>query len=107
MYSEALGLTQIRGQREPISVYKVTGRRQWRSRLEISAERGLAALVGRQRELGLLHDCLARAGAGRGHVVGIVGEPGVGKSRLLYEFQRMVSSLPWCLCAQMPPPPVV
>ena len=92
VYSEALGRTQIRGQREPIAVYKVTGRRQWRSRLEISAERGLTALVGRQRELGLLHDCLARAEAGRGQVVGIVGEPGVGKSRLLYEFQQSLAS---------------
>ena len=56
----------------------------------MSAERGLTHLVGRQRELGLLHDCLARAKAGRGQVVGIVGEPGVGKSRLLYEFRS-----PW------------
>ena len=36
----------------------------------------------------MLHDCLARAKASRGQVVGIVGEPGVGKSRLLYEFRK-------------------
>jgi predicted ATPase len=58
-----------------------------RTRLEISAERGLTQIVGRQRELALLHDCLAHAEAGRGQVVGIIGEAGVGKSRLLYEFQ--------------------
>ena len=84
--SEALGPVEVRGQHEPVMVYKMTGRRRWRSRLEISAERGLAALVGRQRELALLHDCLARVEAGREQVVGIVGEAGLGKSRLLYEF---------------------
>ena len=86
--SEALGPVQVKGRTEPVSAYKVTGRRRGRTRLEISAERGLTQLVGRQRELGLLHDCLARAKSGRGQVVGIVGEPGVGKSRLLYEFRR-------------------
>ncbi|MBI3988378.1 MAG: AAA family ATPase [candidate division NC10 bacterium] len=86
--SEALGPVQVKGQSEPVSVYKVTGRRRWRSRLEVSAERGLTPLVGRRRELDVLHDCLARVKAGRGQVVGIVGEPGVGKSRLLYEFRK-------------------
>ena len=83
---EELGPVEVRGQHAPIQVYKVTGRRRWRSRLEISAERGLTPLVGRQRESALLQDCLKRAAGGRGQVVGIVGEPGVGKSRLLYEF---------------------
>jgi class 3 adenylate cyclase/tetratricopeptide (TPR) repeat protein len=86
--SEPLGPAQVKGRSEPVSVYKVTGRRRGRTRLEVSAERGLTRLVGRERELGLLHDCLARAKAGRGQVVGIVGEPGVGKSRLLYEFRK-------------------
>jgi transcriptional regulator with AAA-type ATPase domain/predicted ATPase len=46
--------------------------------------------VGRDRELSLLDDLLVEASRGRGHVVGVVGEPGVGKSRLLYEFGRGV-----------------
>jgi DNA-binding NtrC family response regulator/tetratricopeptide (TPR) repeat protein len=50
--------------------------------------RVLTQFVGRQRELTALRDLLARAEGGHGQVVGIVGEPGVGKSRLLYEFQR-------------------
>ncbi len=86
--SEALGPIQVKGRSEPVSAYKVTGRRRGRTRLEVSAERGLTQLVGRERELGLLRDCLARVKVGRGQVVGIVGEPGVGKSRLLYEFRR-------------------
>jgi class 3 adenylate cyclase len=85
--SDTLGLVEVKGQRAPVQVYKVTGRRRWRSRLEMSAERGLTPLIGRQRELALLHDCLTRAEGGRGQVVGIVGEAGVGKSRLLYELQ--------------------
>jgi predicted ATPase len=57
----------------------------------------LTRIVGRQRELALLHDCLARAEAGRGQVVGIVGEAGVGKSPLLYEFQASLdpSQVTW------------
>ena len=86
--SEALGPVQVKGWSERVSVYKVTGWRQGRTRLEVSAERGLTQLVGRQQELGVLRDCLARVKAGRGQVVGIVGEPGVGKSRLLYEFKN-------------------
>jgi predicted ATPase len=84
--SEALGPVEVKGQRTPIQAYKVIGRQRWRSRLEMSAERGLTPLVGRQRELALLHDCLRRAEEGCGQVVGIAGEAGVGKSRLLYEF---------------------
>jgi class 3 adenylate cyclase/tetratricopeptide (TPR) repeat protein len=86
--SEAQGPVQLRGRSQPVPVYSIIGRRPGRSRLEVSIDRGLTPLVGRERELNLLHDCLARAEAGRGQVVGIVGEPGIGKSRLLYEFRK-------------------
>jgi predicted ATPase len=52
----------------------------------VARGRGLTRFVGRERELALLHDCLGRAETRHGQVVGIVGEPGLGKSRLLYEF---------------------
>ena len=58
-----------------------------RSDFEV-AERGQSPLVGRDRELSQLDDLLAQAEAGRGQLVGLVGEPGVGKSRLLYEFRH-------------------
>jgi class 3 adenylate cyclase/tetratricopeptide (TPR) repeat protein len=90
IHSEALGPVRVRGRREPVQVYRVTGRQRQRSRLEVNLERGLTPLVGRDRELNLLHDCLARVQAGRGQVVGVVGEAGVGKSRLLYEFRKVV-----------------
>ncbi len=86
--SAPLGPVQVKGRREPVLVYRVIGRQRRRSRLQVSVERGLTPLVGRERELALLHDCLVRAKSGRGQVVGIVGEPGVGKSRLVYEFRQ-------------------
>ena len=86
--TEGLGPVSVKGRRERVRVYRVIGRRRGRTRLEVSVERGLTELVGRERELAGLHECLARVRAGRGQVVGLVGEPGVGKSRLLYEFRQ-------------------
>jgi class 3 adenylate cyclase/tetratricopeptide (TPR) repeat protein len=86
--SEPMGPVHVRNRSEPVSVFRVTGRRPARSRLEASAERGLTQLVGRQRELVVLHECLTRARAGRGQVVTVTGEPGAGKSRLLFEFRK-------------------
>ncbi len=91
MRAEPLGPVEVRGQREPVVVYKVTGRAPWRNRLEIRAEAGLTMLVGRQRELAQLRERLARAEAGQGQAVALVGEPGLGKSRLLYEFRRSLA----------------
>jgi class 3 adenylate cyclase/tetratricopeptide (TPR) repeat protein len=85
--SEPLGPVQVKGVSEPVAVHRITGRRR-HTRLEVSADRGLSPLVGRDRELRILRECLDRAREGRGQVVGIVGEPGVGKSRLVHELQR-------------------
>jgi class 3 adenylate cyclase/tetratricopeptide (TPR) repeat protein len=88
--TEAVGPVEIKGRVEPVSAFKVTGRRRRRSRLEVHAEGGLPGLIGRERELAVLQDCLARAKGGRGQVVGLVGEPGVGKSRLVHEFRQSI-----------------
>ncbi|GIX49257.1 MAG: hypothetical protein KatS3mg131_3468 [Candidatus Tectimicrobiota bacterium] len=95
--SEPLGTVAVKGRREPVAVYRVSGRQPRRSRLDVRRAQGLTPLVGRTRELGVLQDCLARARAGHGQVVGIVGAAGVGKSRLLYEFRRTLSgeALAW------------
>src|SRR5215469_7654079 len=85
--TEGLGPVAVKGRSEPVRVYRVMGRRRGRTRLEVSVDRGLTELVGREQDLAVLHECLARVRAGRGQVVGIVGEPGVGKSRLLYELR--------------------
>jgi class 3 adenylate cyclase/tetratricopeptide (TPR) repeat protein len=92
VHSEGLGPIEVKGRGEPVSVFRVTGRRRRRSRFEVSTDRGLTALIGRERELAILRDCLDRAVGGRGQVVGIVGDPGAGKSRLIHEFRRSVAS---------------
>jgi class 3 adenylate cyclase/tetratricopeptide (TPR) repeat protein len=89
--SEPRGPTPVKGLSEPLLAHRVTGR-QRRTRLEVSAERGLAAMVGRERELGVLRERFERARQGRGQAVGIVGEPGVGKSRLLFELHRALEA---------------
>jgi predicted ATPase len=83
----ALGTMPVRGLRDPVEVYEVTGASVVRSRLQVAAAaRGLTRFVGRQQELLALQQALQQAGAGHGQVVALVGEPGVGKSRLVYEF---------------------
>ncbi len=82
----------VKGKAAPVTAYEVAGRRQRRARVELAAEQGLTPLVGRDRELALLHQAFERAREGRGQVVGLVGEAGVGKSRLLYEFRREVGA---------------
>jgi transcriptional regulator with AAA-type ATPase domain/predicted ATPase len=69
----------------PPQVHRVVGHE--RTGFEVGG-RVLSRFVGRERDLALLHDRLAHVEAGRGQVIGIVGEPGVGKSRLLHEFRQ-------------------
>ena len=85
---EPVGPLPVRGRAEPVTAYRVLGLGTRRARLDPSAGPALTALVGREGELKHLEELLARAEAGRGQVVGVVGEPGVGKSRLLREFRR-------------------
>src|SRR5438445_2393138 len=82
----ALGRFPVRGLPEPVEVFELVGASTIRRRLQASAARGLTRFVGRQQELTALQQALERVGAGHGQVVAIVGEPGVGKSRLVYEF---------------------
>jgi class 3 adenylate cyclase/tetratricopeptide (TPR) repeat protein len=83
---KALGAMPVRGLRDPVEVYEVTGAGLVRSRLQAAAARGLTRFVGRQPELETLQQALTQAQAGHGQVVALVGEAGVGKSRLLAEF---------------------
>jgi len=86
---KALGATPIKGLPEPLAVFEVLGLGPLRTRLQVSASRGLARFVGRTRELEQLQEARARARAGHGQIVGVVGEPGVGKSRLCHEFKLL------------------
>ena len=91
-----LGATQIKGVEEPLHIYEVLGVGALRTRLQVTAtRRGLTRFVGRQGELEQLQQALAQARTGHGQIVGVMGEPGLGKSRLFYEFKLL--SLSGCL----------
>src|ERR671937_791990 len=92
---KALGAMSVRGLRDPVEVYEVTGAGMVRSRLQAAAARGLTRFVGRQPELETLQQALVQAQAGHGQVVATVGEAGVGKSRLLYEFGHSHHTQGW------------
>jgi class 3 adenylate cyclase/tetratricopeptide (TPR) repeat protein len=80
-----LGLVPVKGLAEPVGVFDLVGAGAARTRLEVAARRGLTRFVGRSAELEQLRDALDRASQGHGQVVAVVGEPGVGKSRLVWE----------------------
>jgi class 3 adenylate cyclase/tetratricopeptide (TPR) repeat protein len=89
---EALGEKKVKGKEEPVRVYQVIAPSTRRTKFDVSAERGLTQLVGRERELELLLDGFQRAKAGKGQAFSIISEAGVGKSRLLYEFRKAVAN---------------
>jgi class 3 adenylate cyclase len=82
------GTLAMDGQPVPMSVYAVQGLLRRHAGVAGRGSRALSPFVGRERELALLHEHLAMAMAGQGQVVGLVGEPGMGKTRLVTEFCR-------------------
>ncbi len=81
-----LGLVPVKGLTAPIDVYELTGAVGAHARFQVSARRGLSRFVGRAPEMETLAIALGEAARGDGQVVGLSGEPGVGKSRLFHEF---------------------
>ena len=90
-----LGEVPIRGLAAPVEVYEVMGAGPVRSRLQAAAARGLTRFVGRTAEMSALREALDGAGAGQMQVVAVVGEAGVGKSRLLHEFIHSSDTRGW------------
>jgi class 3 adenylate cyclase/tetratricopeptide (TPR) repeat protein len=84
---KALGPTRVKGVSEPVNVYEVTGLGPLRTRLQRSAGRGLTKFVGREREMEALKHAAEQAKTGHGQIVATMAEPGVGKSRLYFEFK--------------------
>jgi class 3 adenylate cyclase/tetratricopeptide (TPR) repeat protein len=82
----ALGPVPIKGVTGPVEVYELTGAGPARYRLQAAAVRGLTRFVGREAEVERLREAFARTCAGDGRLVALVGEPGVGKSRVIREF---------------------
>jgi class 3 adenylate cyclase/tetratricopeptide (TPR) repeat protein len=81
-----LGEFEVRGASRPIGVFELVGVGPARSRLDLARERGLSRFIGRADEMTVLEEAFEQAKQGRGAVIGIVAEPGVGKSRLCHEF---------------------
>ena len=91
----ALGPVPVKGLAEPVEVFELVGVTALRRRLQAAVARGLSPFVGRQPEVEALQQALTRAGAGQGQVVALIGEPGVGKSRLVYEFLHAHHTQGW------------
>jgi class 3 adenylate cyclase/tetratricopeptide (TPR) repeat protein len=92
-----LGPVPVKGLEAPIEVYEMLGTGPVRSRLHAAATRGLTRLVGRDSELDLLRQALERAAAGRGQIMALVGEAGVGKSRLVWEVSHSRQTHGWLI----------
>ncbi len=81
-----LGAAQLTGVEDAIGIFDLESTTAARTRLDVSRSRGLTRFVGRVDEMQSLKSALARARQGHGQVVGVMGEPGLGKSRLCFEF---------------------
>jgi class 3 adenylate cyclase/tetratricopeptide (TPR) repeat protein len=97
-----LGPQPVKGLADLVPVYEVTGAGAARTRLQAAARRGLTRFVGRDLELEQLRRAQQLAGQGRGQVVAIVGEAGVGKSRLVHEFVHSHHTADWLVLESNP-----
>jgi class 3 adenylate cyclase/tetratricopeptide (TPR) repeat protein len=88
------GTQPVKGKSKPVHAFEVLSERAVSGRIEAAAETGLTPLVGREPELAALRAAFESARDGRGQVAFVVGEAGIGKSRLLYEFRRRLDDEP-------------
>jgi class 3 adenylate cyclase/tetratricopeptide (TPR) repeat protein len=91
----ARGPVAVKGLADPVEIYALTGASAQRTRLHAAAARGLTRFVGRDPEIEQIRRALALAQDGRGQLVAVVGEPGVGKSRFVYEFTHSHRTQDW------------
>jgi len=100
---QTLGKVEVKGKEEPVEAYQLIEAGEVETRIEAAVARGLTKFVGRQREIAALKEAFEKAQSGSGQVVGIVGEAGVGKSRILLELMGMLPKgeytylESWCL----------
>jgi class 3 adenylate cyclase len=92
-----LGPVPVKGLDAPVDVYELTGAGPLRSRLHAAVARGLTRFVGRDAEIEQLREALGRAAEGHGQLVAVVGQPGVGKSRLIWEVIHSQQTLGWLI----------
>jgi class 3 adenylate cyclase len=89
---KGLGPTKIKGVSEPVELFEVTGLGPLRTHLQRAVSRGLTKFVGRENELAQMKRALELAKSGHGQLLAVVGEAGVGKSRLFHEFKAVAAS---------------
>ena len=92
-----LGPVPVKGMAEPVAVFELAGASAIRRRLQASIARGLTRFVGRETEIEALRQAMEQALVGRGHVVATVGEAGLRKSRLMYEFVHSHHTQGWLI----------
>jgi class 3 adenylate cyclase len=90
------GTLAVKGRNQPIEAFELIGTGAVDTRLAAAIAHGLTRFVGREREVGGLNRALEKVESGVGQVIGLVGEAGVGKSRLVLEFRRTLEGRP-CL----------
>ena len=88
--TQPLAPVELKGKAGRVTPYRVGGQTGIASRFEAAAQRGFTAYAGRETELALLNAALVTARRGQGRFVTVMGEPGIGKSRLLFEFRHGV-----------------
>jgi class 3 adenylate cyclase len=88
------GRQPVKGKRTPVHAFEVVAERPVSGRIEAAVETGLTPLVGREPELAALHAAFESAREGHGQVAFVIGEAGIGKSRLLYEFRQRLAGEP-------------
>jgi hypothetical protein len=88
---KSLGKIGVKGKKAPQEVYELGRARQVETRIEAAVAKGLTKFVGRRREMGALQEAFDRARCRAGQVVGITGDAGVGKSRILLEFRNTLA----------------
>jgi class 3 adenylate cyclase/tetratricopeptide (TPR) repeat protein len=83
---KSLGAVQAKGISRSVDAYELVGATTARTRLHAAVARGLTPFVGRKTEIETFQKLIEKSAAGRGQIFSMVGEPGMGKSRLVYEF---------------------
>jgi len=97
-----LGPVPVKGLAETVEIFEIVRAGAVRSRLQAAAARGLTPFVWRDGELGRLRETLEKARAGQGQIVAVSGEPGVGKSRLFWEFTHSHRTHGWLILESSP-----
>jgi tetratricopeptide (TPR) repeat protein len=85
---KSVGAIQVKGVSRPVEAFEVVAATTARTRVQATATRGLTPLVGRQTEIEVFSKLVEEAASGKGQILAMVGEPGMGKSRLVHEFTQ-------------------